>query len=120
MRAQIHSIGTLIGDHLESVEVEDALHFSEMVRVLIGPESSEGEEIFDICVVSPQWIESECERVGYWKSLRTLVISRWDVELVKKAIRGTVEKVHGDSWDAVARQLAAFMFWEFQDYRERP
>jgi hypothetical protein len=118
VRPRIESIGTLLGEPLESIDIPDRNNFDETVRVLIGPEDGHGEEIFDVHIASPQWIEGECIRKGYWSSQKTIVIADWTVEKVRAAVQGCVFKVSGDSWQSIAQQLAGFMFWEFQDYKE--
>ncbi len=118
MRPRIESIGTPDGEPLESIKVADVRSFNEVVRVLIGPSVGEGEEIFDIYICSPGWIECQCEEKGYWLARRTWVLSHWEVSLVRRAIQETVLRVTGNSWQAISQQLAAFMMWEFQDYKE--
>jgi hypothetical protein len=104
-------------------DVEDVLRFHEFVRVFIGSSDEEGAESFDVSVSSPSWIEAQCEEKGYWLARWTLVLSHWDVSLIRRAVHETVMRVTGDSWEAIAEQLSTFMTWEFenyQDYKESP
>ena len=47
-----------------------------------------------------------------------LLVERWVAELVENAIRELCQTTSGESWGEVARRLARYGYWEFEDYRE--
>jgi hypothetical protein len=120
MKPNIRHIGLPKGDELESFQPDDPSNVYTTVRAMIGPEGELGEESFDISVCTPDWIGRECERKGHFLIRRLLVVSHWNVELVRGAIGNIISSVTGDSWPEIATKLATIAFWEFEHYREAP
>jgi len=118
MRARISNIGTQFGEPLESVQVEKRENFHEWVRAQIGPTPGQGEEIFDFLVCSPEWVNEECRRTGYFMARRVLIVPQWDPDLVKKAIEYVVSLVTADTWQEIASTLSSIASWEFEDYQD--
>ncbi|CAN5183944.1 immunity 8 family protein [soil metagenome] len=117
MRAVIHRIETIDGDPLELATIENQSNAGQWVRILVGPADGPGEESFDVNVCTPEWLRDEIERTGPMVGRHLLIVNRWDVETVSRAISGLVAKVEGLDWQAVGERLGRIGYWEFEDYR---
>lgn len=102
---------------LESFEPEDALHFALLVGAYIGAGSTGGEELFTFTVCSPQWVADQPLAKGFGFQRHVLLLSRWDVGLVQRAIGDLCWRTEGATWNEVAVKLSRFGQWEFEDYR---
>jgi hypothetical protein len=115
--AQVKGISTWEGDGLELHVPQDPRKFSVLIRAMVGPRGSEGEESFDINVCTPQWLEEEVERQGFVLGTHRLFVGTYDVAQIKKLITKFIEQYSGDSWRDVAQKISRIGHWEFEDYR---
>jgi Immunity protein 8 len=46
-----------------------------------------------------------------------LLLSRWDYDLVVRAISDLCLHTKGETWEEVATSLSRYGHWEFEDYR---
>jgi hypothetical protein len=117
IKPRVESIELVNGRDLETLELKDPQRFHVTVRAMIGPDPGEGEESFDFRVCSQEWMNEEIEKRGYFLG-RQMVISHWNVALVRRAINAAISPIVADSWKDLAMKLSAFASWEFEDYRE--
>jgi Immunity protein 8 len=110
VRAQV-SVWTIDGDHLESVSVADPRDAGHWVRVLAGPEGSDGEESFDVLVCTPTWLGREVD------GRHLLVVETWEPARVRHLVTQLFEKETADDWPRLATRLSRHGSWEFDGYR---
>lgn len=120
MRAELKALDTSDSPNGElwTFMPEDDEHFMLGVTASIGPAGERGQELFQFTVCSPSWLAAEPMDKGYAFLRHTLVVERWNPELVEQAIGGLCQRVEGDDWHQIAVWLARFGCWEFEDYRE--
>jgi hypothetical protein len=120
VRAELKDLDTADspdGD-LASFSPEDGEHFALTVTASIGPAGERGAELFDFRVCSPSWLAAGKLQKGFAFQRHTLLVERWDAELVERAIADLCLRTEGESWDEVAMKLSRYGHWEFEDYRE--
>ena len=83
----------------------------------VGPAGEEGAESFAFTVCSPRWLAEQQLPKGFAFQRYTLLIERWDADLVERAIEDLCRRTEGDTWREVATKLSRFGHWEFEDYR---
>ncbi len=88
------------------------------VTASAGPAGGDGEEQFQFTVCSPSWLSAQPRAKGFAFCRHTLLLERWDPELVDRAIRDLCRRTEGESWTEVASKLSRFGRWEFEDYSE--
>ena len=118
MRAQIRRLHTPDAADLSSFEPEDDTNFSLLVQVIVGPSDSEGEESFDVEVITPKQLAARVERSGPISGRHLLVVSRFDSKKIRRWIENAVFACSGRDWQEVAGRLSRVGHWEFEDYRE--
>jgi hypothetical protein len=88
--------------------------FSITVRLLIGIDGSDGEDLFDIQVCSPEWLQmQELPLVGR----HMLIVHEFNYHAIYHYLEKLTGNCQGDSWQEIAQRLARFAYWEFEDYR---
>jgi hypothetical protein len=87
------------------------------VTASVGPAGEEGAEQFQFTVCSPSWLAEQPLPRGYAFARDTLLLARWDPELVERAIADLCRLTVGDTWSEVAAKLSRYAYWEFEDYR---
>lgn len=120
MRAELKGLDT--GDSedgdLRTFRPDDVEHFMLGVTASVGPAGQRGAELFQFTVCSPSWLAANPSPNGYEFLRHTLLLTRWDFELVERAIGDLCRRTEGDTWSDVALKLSRFGYWEFEDYRE--
>lgn len=118
MRAELKSLDAVDapGGVLTAFHPDDGEHFGLAVAATIGPANETGGELFQFSVCSPSWLADEDRPKGF-AFQRTLVVDRWNPDLVERAIADLCRRTEGDTWEQVARKLSRYGQWEFEDYR---
>jgi hypothetical protein len=88
-----------------------------LIEVSVGPKGESGEEYFGVVVATPTWLAEHIADCGYLFARNYLIVNRYDFHVVKSAIYKQFQGVQGASWPDVARRLARYGQWEFEDYR---
>lgn len=96
----------------------DAGHFGLNVTASIGPAGEEGAELFSFTVCSASWLKAQSLQKGFVFQRHTLLLERWDPDLVQRSLSDLCLRTEGESWHEVAVKLSRFGRWEFEDYRE--
>jgi hypothetical protein len=117
MRAALRSLETDDAEELTSYSPRDPTHFGLGVRAVIGDADGIGEELFDMLVCSPSWLEAEQLTKGFRWGHGILVLARWDPEVVERAVRDLVVHAERDTWAEIGELLSRYTDWEFADYR---
>jgi hypothetical protein len=118
MQAELRRLHSPDAPNLDAFMPPDPEHFGILVQAMIGPKAGPGEESFDFMICSPRWLEEKAEERGFVIGRHHLVINRFDIELVRELIRDLCARAAGPDWASVARYIARFGKWEFEDYRE--
>jgi hypothetical protein len=116
MRAELKSLDW-DGHALPDFRPEDAGRFRVTVAASIGPAGQDGAELFQFTVCSPQWLAEESLPKGFAFQRHTLLVDRWNPDLVERAIHDLCLRTEGDDWSEIAASLSRFGLWEFEDYR---
>jgi phytoene dehydrogenase-like protein len=93
--------------------------FGIWLTALIGPDGDVGEEVFGVTACSPQWLArtTVTENTKGFEFVRhRLVVSRWDPDLLRRAIGDLCRHTSGSDWPEVAAKLSHYLAWEFEDY----
>jgi hypothetical protein len=116
MRAELRGIWTSEWEQPRAFEPDDPSDFGLYVRAMVGEAGGIGEESFDILVCSPSWLESDQLTKGFRWGHGTLLMRRWDPDLLERAVCDLVAHAEGESWNVIGERLARFAQWEFSDY----
>lgn len=116
MRAELKGLDADGGD-LRAFR-PDAERFALAVTASIGPAGDEGTEQFLFTVCSPSWLAGQELPKGFAFQRHTLVVERWNLDLVERAIADLCRRAEGETWTEIATKLSRFGSWEFEDYRE--
>ena len=46
-----------------------------------------------------------------------LIVSEYDLDVIKAEIDLCVESCTGENWSAIAQKISRFAAWEFEDYQ---
>lgn len=104
-------------DPLEEYQPAEPDLFAVFVEFEIGPSEGEGADLFGLTVCSPRWILERQRSKGFEFVQATLVVDRWDLDLVVRAVCDLCARSAGSDWAAIAASLSRLLRWEFADYR---
>jgi Immunity protein 8 len=95
----------------------EGFHF--LLRLLIGPDNSEGRDVFDLVVCSPEWLSQKCEREGFFPGFHHLIVrpQDYDERRLRRFLENWVSRQEGSTWEEIALQLRLLGSWEFEGYR---
>jgi hypothetical protein len=115
-----------------SFDPDDSAHFGLWVQALIGDDSSDRCDGFDVYVCSPSWFSEVIAHQGGtgFVDVKGLELPgsvtpgagiwfmvRWDANAVEQAIRSVCQSASpGPDWGTVASRIGRLIPWEF-DYR---
>ena len=94
--------------------------FGLMIRLMIGPACSPGEESFDLVVCTGGWLAKEAALSGPIDARHHLVVGSFEWPTIRAYLESRVEACEGSDWAEVARRLSRIGHWEFEDYRPAP
>ena len=118
MRAQVKRLHTPDADSLASFVPEREDDFSLLVQIMVGPEDDEGEESFDLEVVTPKELARRVARTGPICGRHYLIVNRFDPHQIQLWIEKAVSSCAGRNWEEITRKLSRIGRWEFEDYVE--
>jgi hypothetical protein len=119
VRAALRRLHSPDADPLTEFAPDDPESFSIFVQALIGPQDAEGEESFNFTITTASWLaEQSAPEKGFEFLQGVLLLSRWDHDIVVRAISDLCRKTEGGTWEEVAMSLSRYGHWEFADYRE--
>ena len=118
MRPTLKRIGTIDGDDPIKYTPADPDRFAIVLRLFVGPSSSDGEESFDLTVCTPLWLQDRCLRDGFVIGRHHLVVLAYDAEFIRRTIVRLVERYTGATWQDVAAKVSRIGYWEFEDYAQ--
>lgn len=118
MRAAIRRLHTPDALSLHDYVPEDESDFALLVQVIAGPDGGEGEESFDVDVVTPLHLSKRLSRAGPMSGRHLLLVDRFDAETIQRWLEHAVAGCSGATWNDVASKLSRIGHWEFEDYVE--
>jgi len=118
MRAAIRRLHTPDAPSLHDFVPDDASDFSLLVQVIAGPKGGEGEESFDVEVVTPSHLAKRLSRSGPMSGRHLLLVDRLDPEAIQRWLERAVAGCTGATWRETAKKLSRIGHWEFEDYDE--
>ncbi len=120
VRAELKSLDSVAAvEGFDRFSPHDQKRFGISVVATVGPHGEEGGELFYFDVVTASWLADDQTPKGF-AFRRILLVSRWDHDMVRRAISDLCRRTEGESWDEIATKLSRFGHWEFEDYAEAP
>jgi len=96
---------------------DDPECFGLWIEFRAGPENETSADDFRLFVCTPTWLRNECfTKEAIWGRYM-LIVSEFDLHTIGGRIGQLVEKCAGTEWLDVARNIARFAAWEFEDYQ---
>lgn len=117
MRADLRGFYSSGIEDLETWRPGDSECFELMVSAFMGPSNGGGEEIFDFRVCTAIWLEQNPPPKGFEFLRRTILLTRWDYQVLARALSDLCLHTEGNDWPEVATRLSRYGYWEFEDYR---
>ncbi|NLS19058.1 hypothetical protein HGP16_21190 [Rhizobium sp. P40RR-XXII] len=115
MKAEVKQY-SMVGGEFSSYWPDDVTDFCIGADVTVGPEGVPGGDIFSFQVCTPRWLAHSAG--GKPCFIRhTILMDEYDEDVLKSTVRKLVENTTGNSWEEIAKKLARYMFWEFEDYQ---
>lgn len=104
MHAELKGLDTADAEGGELVAFcpDDAAHFALRVTASIGPAGQDGAELFQFEVCSPSSLANQSLPKGFAFQRHTLLLQRWDPQLVERAIRDLCLRTEGEGWAEIA------------------
>ncbi|MCA1790113.1 MAG: immunity 8 family protein [Thioalkalivibrio sp.] len=88
-----------------------------LVTASIGSDESEAADDFTFYVCTPDRMHSILTTSPVIWGKRLLIVDQFDWATVKRTIDELCDRISGENWDDIARQLSYYALWEFSDYR---
>lgn len=102
---------------VETYSPEDPECFDVWITASIGPVGEEGAELFQFRVTTPAYLARTVVGDEAQWMRHTLLVVRYDPQIVREALERYLDPLEGDDWNEVAQKVARIAFWEFEDYR---
>lgn len=96
---------------------DDEENFGFWVSLLIGPENTEGSEIFQLLICTPDWLKSENVNFEPVWGRHMLIVFEYNLTNIKAAVERYIENCSGENWEDIAIKLTRIAAWEFEDYQ---
>jgi hypothetical protein len=101
---------------LPTYKPEDSESFSFLLQVMVGPNNQEGEESFDIEVVTPKYLLEKYDDNEILIGRHRLIVFRYDWNRIMHTVNRYCESCTGETWDEIAEKVGRLGRWEFEDY----
>jgi hypothetical protein len=119
VRAELRSLdSTEAQDGLASFTPGDPEAFLVSVAAHVGPADARGEELFYFNVCTAQWLAANPPPKGFDFLHSYVLVSRWDYDVLERAISDLCRRSEGEDWREIAVKLSRYGAWEFAGYRE--
>lgn len=118
MRAKIKKLHTPDASSLANFAPDDISDFCLLVQIIVGPEGADGEESFDLEVVTPKELARRADRTGPVSGRHLLIVNQFDSSEIQTWIEKAVAACSGRDWKEIASRLSRIGHWEFEDYED--
>jgi hypothetical protein len=106
-------------DDFETFEPEDPENFSFGLTITVGAEGEQGEDLFDLFVCTPKWLETN-RLAEIVPGRHHLIVYEYNFPKIAQFIEAYVGEPDMGSWEELASYIARLAHWEFEDYDETP
>ena len=89
-----------------------------VVQADIGPVGTDGADTFTFYVCTLKRLQRALKSEAWQFGRHSLIVERFDWDIVESAIRRMVDDQEAADWDALAAKLGQYGQWEFADYIE--
>lgn len=100
---------------LENPLLREDEPYCVLVQAMFGPEGVDGEESFDMLVCNSSWLEAAAAK-GAFSGRHYFIVNRFCVNDIRDFWEKVSRESAGETWDDVAKNLAKYGKWEFEDY----
>ncbi len=118
MKAEIKAIFSTDIENLELFQPNEEDNFSFPLRLLVGLKDEDGEESFDIIVVTPKWLIANHLKSEIIFGRHYLIVFEYNYQNILKRLEKYINSLDGNSWEDFALKIARIGYWEFEDYKE--
>lgn len=118
MEASLVRIEVVPGSSLKDFVPADPYDFCVTLVLVIGPKGTKVEELFNVYVCTPKWIESALARTNEYSmwGFHHLIVARFDQDEIASTIRRYVEQLDSKSWSEIVAKIRLVGEWEYEDY----
>jgi hypothetical protein len=120
MKAAIRGMHSPDVHDLESYRPDDPEDVDVFIQVLAGPADGEGEESFNVQVVTPKALRRLAVESGPMIGRHHVIVLEWNWRVVHDFLVRTFEGQDALTWNELAERLGRIGHWEFEDYRPHP
>ncbi len=118
MRAELRGFDSIDApDGINAFAPSDLGNFQLVVAATIGTAGDQGGHLFYFSVVGADWFSRNVPGKGFRWGKGHLILDAWDADVVRRAISDLCQHTSGESWEEIARKLARYGDWEFEDYQ---
>ena len=117
MRAELKSLDSAAAlDGLREFHPDDPESFEIEVAATVGPPGVGGGDLFNFSACTARWLQTYPPEKGFAFLHGYLLLTRWDFNVLERAINDLCFRTEGSDWDEVATKLSRYGRWEFEDY----
>jgi hypothetical protein len=113
MRAILKSFDSPDIPDLASYVPSAPCDFGFLLQMFVGPENSEGEELFTIVVCTPAWLLARIPDNEPMLINHHLLVRSYEYAQIHDWLSRLIAKCVGETWEAVALQISKIGSWEF-------
>lgn len=92
-------------------------NFCVWLTLAIGPEDSEGSDLFQVGVCTVTWLAHQLSIKNAYALRHMILVESFEFELIKKTIHEIIENAGRSSWEESVPVLCRYFAWEFEDYQ---
>lgn len=119
MKAELKSLTSVDIDELTYWPDDEAM-FAFNVDAAIGPDTDDSSNSFCFFVCTPNWILSKAINRDFGDfgvfGKHMIVVTEYDWDKIRQLIENLCSDTSGESWNEIARKLARYGRWEFEDH----
>lgn len=123
-KAKIIDIFSPDVENLFSFKPDDPEVFCILLQICVGMSGDDelkgSGETFDLEVYTPKWILANYAEDSVIFPKHSLIVLKFDYELIYKEIERNIESCYGDCWEEIAKKINGFAAWEFEGYQDKP
>lgn len=109
---------------LHSPDIQDLQQFSPLekdnfgflLQVMIGEKGQEGEESFDIMVLTPKWLTENYNNNDIVFGFHHIIMFDYNYQLLLNKLINYIENINADNWDEFGNKINLIGKWEFSNY----
>lgn len=116
MRAKLKEFYSLDFD-LNSYWLDEFDNFVFWVRAMIGPDTEEGAESFDMQICTPTWLISQHSESEVIFGRHMLIVFEYNLDRIKSKVSRYCDSCSGKDWPEIVEKLSRIGYWEFEDYK---